>query len=112
MRIIRSSLCRFFGILLAGNIIVCVNSAALAKNEVSKKKTGGHVILRVGKGYSRISAAKVAANLPEQCTHEITNDGMSDGELTVEVGDNFEFFKYSGEAGNVAERWCLESLKK
>ena len=77
-----------------------------------EKKTGGHVILRVGKGYSSVSAAKVAADLPEQCTHEITTERGFPKNLTVEVDGKRGKFKNSGEAGNVAELWCLESLKK
>ena len=78
----------------------------------SKKKTGGHVILRVGKGYSTVSAAKVAADLPEQCTHEITTERGFPKHLTVQVDKKINRFRNSGEAGLAAEDWCLESLKK
>lgn len=72
------------------------------------QSTGKHVILRPGTNYNPVSAKIVGINLPEQCSYEIINYGISDNELMVEVGDKFDFFERTGVAGNTAARWCLE----
>ncbi|OAB55818.1 hypothetical protein AY600_17950 [Phormidium willei BDU 130791] len=98
------------GALATASLALPGPAAAQDSQVASTPPQGKEVILRVGPGFSPTAAGDIAAILNrEGCPVTVTQDGLFENQIEVEVGDDFGEFTESGRAGAYARKLCLGS---
>ncbi len=68
---------------------------------------GKHVTLRIGPGFSTLSAMVIRDDLIDQgCPATLHDDGSFDNEIDVEIGEDWVTFESAGSAGYYALTLC------